>query len=812
MFRIALLASAICVSASGVWAQPVSSTNAIIPQGTGLTVGNPAGGPQGPGVVNAESYLLNGSALSGGVAIPTAQILGGTPSAYVPITVGTNLNLDPTSHILTATGGASLPTSAPLVGSNSGGSGVTITPANGLTISGGSLIPTFGTSANTIAQGNDSRIVGALQSVPAPTTSVLGGLLATTAQSGQFVSFIDTSGVQHFATPAGGGNVSAAGTPTSGQIAVWTGATTAQGASSISGIPIAGAAGAFTTLGSTGGYTDTSTNGISTIGGMTFGGGTNGLATGDTILNNVAFNYPTSGTPLRHRWFGDTITATGNSAIIDQGFFVNRLIGGTGTLSGEFNNIVSDYLDTAGGPNPTFTGSMELFEATDNLYTAHGGVTDYLALHHVYSTGSVTGSAFGVSAGLTNDNTSAGGISTYIAYGLAAMQGASTVLPTNYLFLQNRDVNAGSALLGNMTLGSVGTAGANTKFEIQGTAAVTGPPATAATAFEMLIRSVSGSNLVVVNDSGITNFLGTVTLGGASVNGDLELFNGSPGGIINLEVATGVTANHTLFLPNSASNPDTLVSLGSAPVFTSEITTKASATGGAGLNLPPGVAPTSPVNGDMWATSSGVFAQVAGATVGPFGTGGGGSGTVTSVVAGAGLTGGTITASGTIALDFTAANTWTNTVTIATAAATNGLQLTGADNSGSTFAIRAQNLAGNNVFSVTEAGFGSFSFGLNVGLTGTNTGAVSFFGTTSGSIKIAPVSPAIVSNKTIFMPISTGSTDSFALIGTPQTYTAALTMGAGASITYASLPSGTAATFACFTSGGLLISSATACP
>lgn len=37
----------------------------------------------------------------------------------------------------------------------------------------------------------------------------------------------------------------------------------------------------------------------------------------------------------------------------------------------------------------------------------------------------------------------------------------------------------------------------------------------------------------------------------------------------------------------------------------------------AGLNLPQGVAPASPVNGDVWTTSSGLFARINGVTVGP---------------------------------------------------------------------------------------------------------------------------------------------------------------------------------------------------
>lgn len=45
----------------------------------------------------------------------------------------------------------------------------------------------------------------------------------------------------------------------------------------------------------------------------------------------------------------------------------------------------------------------------------------------------------------------------------------------------------------------------------------------------------------------------------------------------------------------------------------------------AGLNLPHGAAPTSPVNGDMWTTAGGLFIRVSGVTVGPLGTGGGGT-------------------------------------------------------------------------------------------------------------------------------------------------------------------------------------------
>jgi hypothetical protein len=48
--------------------------------------------------------------------------------------------------------------------------------------------------------------------------------------------------------------------------------------------------------------------------------------------------------------------------------------------------------------------------------------------------------------------------------------------------------------------------------------------------------------------------------------------------------------------------------------YTGKVITVLSGTGGAGFNLPHGAAPTSPVNGDLWTTTSGAFLRVNGAT------------------------------------------------------------------------------------------------------------------------------------------------------------------------------------------------------
>jgi hypothetical protein len=64
--------------------------------------------------------------------------------------------------------------------------------------------------------------------------------------------------------------------------------------------------------------------------------------------------------------------------------------------------------------------------------------------------------------------------------------------------------------------------------------------------------------------------------------------------------------------------------LGAPPLLTTggtmtgKLTTAASTSALAGFGLPPGSAPTSPTNGDLWTTTAGLFARINGATVGPF--------------------------------------------------------------------------------------------------------------------------------------------------------------------------------------------------
>lgn len=54
--------------------------------------------------------------------------------------------------------------------------------------------------------------------------------------------------------------------------------------------------------------------------------------------------------------------------------------------------------------------------------------------------------------------------------------------------------------------------------------------------------------------------------------------------------------------------------------LTGPVATAASLTSNAGFNIAPGVAPTSPNNGDLWTTAAGLYVRINGATIGPLGT------------------------------------------------------------------------------------------------------------------------------------------------------------------------------------------------
>lgn len=152
----------------------------------------------------------------------------------------------------------------------------------------------------------------------------------------------------------------------------------------------------------------------------------------------------------------------------------------------------------------------------------------------------------------------------------------------------------------------------------------------------------AGANNMLLGHQGfeyvnINGNAAALTLGNTSVNTNV---NGA-----TFNVLLGGGANELVISTSSITAGQTL-------------NTVASTTSVAGLNVPAGTAPSSPVNGDVWTTTAGMFARINGSTVGPFAAGGGGGVTQTNGTATATFTAGCSS----FTLDFT----WVKTGDVAT--------------------------------------------------------------------------------------------------------------------------------------------------
>ena len=148
--------------------------------------------------------------------------------------------------------------------------------------------------------------------------------------------------------------------------------------------------------------------------------------------------------------------------------------------------------------------------------------------------------------------------------------------------------------------------------------------------------------------SGTVNQLAYYSATGAAVAGLATANSGvlvtSSGGVpsISTTLPANLSATTMTLISPAMSGTATY----SALTGSGKLTTAASTTSNAGINIPQGATPTSPVNGDLWTTSAGAFIRINGVTQGPLGNG---SGSVTNIATTSPITGGAITTTGTIA-------------------------------------------------------------------------------------------------------------------------------------------------------------------
>ncbi len=209
------------------------------------------------------------------------------------------------------------------------------------------------------------------------------------------------------------------------------------------------------------------------------------------------------------------------------------------------------------------------------------------------------------------------------AAGLAIPQGTAPSSPVNGdiwttsvgMFVQINGTTVGP--LGSVT-GAVSGPGSSTDSYIpqwngtSGTSLKAGLPVGATGTSSLITTDSSGqfdASVLPAFTGDVTSTAGTaattvgaigghaVTLGGAVTFSGAHTFTGT------------VTGNTSVTFPVSG----TLVST-NTNTFVGKQTMVASATTGAGFNLPAGVAPSSPANGDIWTTTTGLFSQLNGAT------------------------------------------------------------------------------------------------------------------------------------------------------------------------------------------------------
>lgn len=167
---------------------------------------------------------------------------------------------------------------------------------------------------------------------------------------------------------------------------------------------------------------------------------------------------------------------------------------------------------------------------------------------------------------------------------------ANTPTPANYMYGQITAYNSGT---GSLTVNVTATGGSGTFAAWTIALAANTAPFTGGTLTSLLTTVASATGAAGLNvPHGVAPT--------APVNGD---------------VWTTTTAVFARINGVTKTLADTTQIAGfTGGTLTSELITVASATGTAGLNIPHGAAPTSPVNGDTWTTLTGVFARVNGTT------------------------------------------------------------------------------------------------------------------------------------------------------------------------------------------------------
>jgi len=297
---------------------------------------------------------------------------------------------------------------------------------------------------------------------------------------------------------------------------------------------------------------------------------------GTAVTGNYSTNVPKAGLGqfLFQNVVKGSVNSNGAPVIIGANNSESLNIATTGKVTVAASTVTNAYLNLAPGSAPTTPVNGDMWSTSSGIFAQVNGSTAQLN-----GSGSVT---------LTGDVTGSGSGSF-----------ATT--------LANSGVTSGTYGSNNTVL--------TLAIDAKGRVTSVGQNAVAPVWSNITSKPTSIAGYGIVDAQTLNSNLTSMSALSTAATGLVKMTNGVASLDVTSYLSSVSSSNVTTALGYTPANRD-------GDTFTGKVITLTPTTSAASLNLPHGVAPTTPVNGDVWSTTSGVFAQINGATTQLAGSGG----------------------------------------------------------------------------------------------------------------------------------------------------------------------------------------------